>query len=679
MEQQTGEKKYTELTPVMLESPQGSRTDVKVPYSTHSEDNTSINGNLLESSFTARPLNTSEIASPLDAHRRSRDVTCGATGTDQSNERNVDAGNDPENVYGDGEQEDAYVENAVYRELVLLFRELPKEMFVNRILLNEASCEVKLGEMRSSLFEHLKDLDDFPYGLQCMLKRRVATRSGDPVSVKLAYDIHTLMSVFEGADYSDMRELISSGSGKSQRSQSQSLLNETVTHCDSSSELKVLSDSINTLKAEVLHMKQSQVALETTRTKELQTMKSTILGLKSDLSSISSTVNSAVVNITLCAERIESEKSLGVTHVKNEVKLLKDSVKMLQDSILVLQTQASTSRATNSRRHRSRGKAREAQTASGLGSSPDLPTGHVADATDGAAVEPDPVPEMLNDSCSVHETVETGINSESTSENLKIDRPAAGTKLIRTGNVFSRVPLAEVPNPIDAITESSIGMNSVKNPQSVVNGHANSHPVNTDSLSVNTDNETDRSYRDVAALIPGNSQSRPRSRPIETRLTRNAGNIDQNDLTLVNHVNSGWNEGDNENNDDNFEQYVKKRAKRFYLGGFKPTITRQAITSYVNKRGPTVTWIRIWQSKRNPNNVVIRLNVEDNYLVHLLESRSFWPRGVTCRPWRDRNDRASNRNPTSLYRGETTRDLYGRSDIDEYNPFSPLRDETNWY
>ena len=121
-----------------------------------------------------------------------------------------------------------------------------------------------------------------------------------------------------------------------------------------------------------------------------------------------------------------------------------------------------------------------------------------------------------------------------------------------------------------------------------------------------------------------------------------------------------------------------KLAKRFYLGEFKPTVTRQVITSYVSKRGPTVTWVRIWKSKRNATNVVIRLNVEDNYLATLLESRSFWPRGVTCRPSRDRNDRAAYRKPTSGYRDETTRNLYGPSDIDDYNPFSPLRDEANW-
>ena len=89
---------------------------------------------------------------------------------------------------------------------------------------------------------------------------------------------------------------------------------------------------------------------------------------------------------------------LGVTHVKNEVQLLKDTVKVMQDSILILQTQATTNRATNSRRHKSSGKARVAGTvASSLGSSPDLPVRHSSDATGGAAVEPDAVPEMLND------------------------------------------------------------------------------------------------------------------------------------------------------------------------------------------------------------------------------------------------------------------------------------------
>ena len=72
-------------------------------------------------------------------------------------------------------------------------------MFINRILLNDASCEVKLGEMRSSLFEHIKESEHFPYGLQCVLKRRVCTRNSDSVATKLQHDIHTLMVVLAGA------------------------------------------------------------------------------------------------------------------------------------------------------------------------------------------------------------------------------------------------------------------------------------------------------------------------------------------------------------------------------------------------------------------------------------------------------------------------------------------------
>ena len=197
---------------------------------------------------------------------------------------------------------------------------LPKGDVVNRILLNEASCETKLGEMRSSLFEHLKDADDFPYGLQCMLKRRMCTRNCDSVAIKLAYDIHTLMSVIEGAEYTDMRELLSSGSGRSQRSQSTpSQANETIVQSDL--EVKMLSDAVTTVKAELLRMKQTQTALETARSKELQSMKSTMLGLKSHLTTLTNSVKSGLNVISLSVSRIESEKCMVVTHLKSELKL----------------------------------------------------------------------------------------------------------------------------------------------------------------------------------------------------------------------------------------------------------------------------------------------------------------------------------------------------------------------
>ena len=63
----------------------------------------------------------------------------------------------------------------VFTKLVALFRGLPREMFVNRVLLNEASCEVTLENYHKTLFEKRESLA-FPYGLQCELKHRVNTR-----------------------------------------------------------------------------------------------------------------------------------------------------------------------------------------------------------------------------------------------------------------------------------------------------------------------------------------------------------------------------------------------------------------------------------------------------------------------------------------------------------------------
>ena len=43
------------------------------------------------------------------------------------------------------------------------------------------------------------------------MKRRVATRRGEKLEVKLVNDIHILVSVMEGEDYSDLKELLSNG------------------------------------------------------------------------------------------------------------------------------------------------------------------------------------------------------------------------------------------------------------------------------------------------------------------------------------------------------------------------------------------------------------------------------------------------------------------------------------
>ena len=51
--------------------------------------------------------------------------------------------------------------------------------------------------------------ESFPFGENAILKRRVHTRTGESVALKLAKDIHALLSVAEGAEYSEIQDMVS--------------------------------------------------------------------------------------------------------------------------------------------------------------------------------------------------------------------------------------------------------------------------------------------------------------------------------------------------------------------------------------------------------------------------------------------------------------------------------------
>jgi hypothetical protein len=81
-----------------------------------------------------------------------------------------------------------------------------------------------------------------------------------------------------------------------------------------------------------------------------------------------------------------------------------------------------------------------------------------------------------------------------------------------------------------------------------------------------------------------------------------------------------------------FIQHVRKKSKRFFVGGFMPSISENSIRGYVKAvGGPNIISVDIIKP-RNGNDVILRLTVE-TYNSNMLIENSFWPDGVRCRPW----------------------------------------------
>ena len=232
------------------------------------------------------------------------------------------------------------------------------------------------------------------------------------------------------------------------------------------------------------------------------------------------------------------------------------------------------------------------------------------------------------------------------------------------------------PNPL-------VNTNGAERPSSVLGTGRQSHGKDSSHENHFPPRDTQPySYKDSLANVRSTGQSNavseraPSNIPVHT--TTRTATSDYDDFFRENESTSHATRDD----DGDFVQYVKKTPRRYYLGGFLPSITEDKIARYVNRRGPTVTFVRIWHSKRNKRNVVIRLNIEDNASAALVESPAFWPRGVRCRPWLDRNERNQVRDATYRQRDSThkprERQVFSRSDVDVYNPFAPLRDQDNY-
>ncbi len=120
----------------------------------------------------------------------------------------------------------------------------------------------------------------FQYGLQVELKRRVRTRAGDSVATKLARDVHCLVTVLDGGEFSDLTELMSLPRiNKSNRSQSISHGGNIDNKCDCHVEFQQLKNDMAYMRADfmlikqklsVTEIRQDQIKLLTGSLKELK-------------------------------------------------------------------------------------------------------------------------------------------------------------------------------------------------------------------------------------------------------------------------------------------------------------------------------------------------------------------------------------------------------------------------
>ena len=86
-----------------------------------------------------------------------------------------------------------------------------------------------------------------------------------------------------------------------------------------------------------------------------------------------------------------------------------------------------------------------------------------------------------------------------------------------------------------------------------------------------------------------------------------------------------------EGEDGEFTKFIRKRTKRFYVGGFLKSVDESIIGSYIERRGIKVSLITIFRPQRSEC-AVIRVNVEANRSDELTVN-GFWPRDVICKPW----------------------------------------------
>jgi len=434
-------------------------------------------------------------------------------------------------------------------------------MFINRILQDYSHCVEKLEHTRSLLYDTLRSEDEYTYSQEANLKRRVTSWRGS-AAAKLACDIHTLLTMLNGEGCASIKDMVSN-SKKPRRRKSvarpaatESSVNCSVENCKCKAEIDILKETVSSLQADMLTLKQEIHLMRHTSVYDDSSLKGDISEMKQaviDLNVNYSSVNDRVISL----ENFISHDDI-VTITRAPFSVVNEEHQPSGDS---LEDPAAPFSVVNEE-HQPSGASLEDPTAP-------FSVLHEDHQPSGASLE-DPAAPAVYDPGATNES--SPLNCET---NVFVDDS-------RHISVEETDDETAEDNRVNRVNSAPLSQSHATIPTRVT---PRDNRRTRDDMQ-NLQKQRSVTFADIIANI---------GTPMEPRVN----GVPIRDETPVPEID------DIEQDIDDFSVYVRKRSKRFYVGGFKNTITERKLRAYVTSRGQTVTMVRIFPSKRNRNGVVI--------------------------------------------------------------------------
>ena len=609
--------------------------------------------------------------------------------------------------------------------LLHLARTLPREMYISQVLRDSSSDRDRLDCARSEIFECIKATDGYPYDSRASLKKRIQTRTGDSVEYKLAQDLYCLSLVLDGADWDDLRDVVTIPR-PTRKSTSQAAVDSSF-QTYNISDLESLKRTVQNMASDLVILKQENTTIKSELRSEIKSLRSDLRQVNADCESELKELRSLITINALSIDRVCNERSNGVANIKGELKQIKSDVKaLLEEPVLSVNVAEmkecmvrfnSFEKRLNRLDKRLQGEQPVTSIDLTKPNSPEQPrqaltdesfqTVHVNKQDNSVLVRSKGSNlfsriDKVSQSNNMDATELSGQHISAKSKCNKSDLP--------TNDKSQNVPAYDadtVEKHSDRQCEgerngkySPAGTSAVLNRHNIVNIQSAAVPNNVQNLGSGVDRQetssTVKLYSDVVSQGSGvgSASVGRQTDPSTTNTKTNATAYDKRSVpTYSNRVNNlsltAFDRRDNTSDlfddlqgdishatrqksipvrvngasadtidyvrdrrkvysregeldcislidDVDVSEHVRKRTKRFYIGGFKPSITQAKLIKYVENKGLSVTWVNIWTSKRN-GRVVIRLNVEASEHYQIIAEPGFWPPGIKCRPWVSKN------------------------------------------